>query len=124
MLGLVEWLDDEALMDAATALSGCGPAFVYRFIDALAEAGAALGLDAGQAARMARATVAGAGISAARSDATPAAMADAVASKGGMTREGLDVLDRDGALKALVEQTLRAARDRGAQLAKLAAGED
>jgi pyrroline-5-carboxylate reductase len=124
LLGLVEWLDDEALFDAATALSGCGPAYVYRFIDALAAGGAALGLDPDMAARMARATVAGAGLSAARSDLAPAQMADAVASKGGMTRQGLDVLDANGALNDLVNRTLRAARDRGAELAKLAAGED
>lgn len=123
LLGLVEWLDDEALFDAATALSGCGPAFVYRFIDALSAAGASLGLEPAMAARMALATVAGAGASAARSsDASPAQMADAVASKGGMTRQGLDVLDADGALNELVERTLRAARDRGAELARLAAG--
>lgn len=122
LLGLVEWLDDEALFDAATALSGCGPAFVYRFIDALAAAGAALGLDRAMAARMAQATVAGAGMSAVQSDRSPADMADAVASKGGMTRQGLDVLDEGAALNALVERTLRAARDRGAELARLAKG--
>lgn len=122
LLGLVEWLDDEALFDAATALSGCGPAFVYRFIDALAVAGASLGLDPEMAARMARATVAGAGASAVQSKRSPAEMADAVASKGGMTRQGLDVLDADDALNALVERTLRAARDRGAELARLAKG--
>lgn len=123
MLGLVEWLDDEAFFDAATALSGCGPAFVYRFIDALSAAGATLGLDPAMAARMARATVAGAGISAAQSDRSPADMADAVASKGGMTRQGLDVLDEDNTLNALLERTLRAARDRGAELATLAKGD-
>jgi len=121
-LGLVEWLDDEALFDAATALSGCGPAFVYRFIDALGAAGASLGLDPAMAARMALATVAGAGLNAASSGQSPAQMADAVASKGGMTREGLDVLDADGALNILIERTLRAARDRGAELARLAGG--
>ncbi len=124
LLGLVEWLDDEALFDAATALSGCGPAFVYRFIDALAAGGAALGLDPAMATRIARATVAGAGLSAAGSALSPGQMADAVASKGGMTRQGLDVLDADGALDALVEHTLLAARDRGAELAKLAAGKN
>jgi pyrroline-5-carboxylate reductase len=121
-LGLVEWLADEALFDAATALSGCGPAFVYRFADALAAAGAALGLDPAMAARMAVATVAGAGVSASLSGQSPADMADAVASKGGMTREGLDVLDRDGALDRLVAETLHAARDRGRALAELARG--
>jgi len=120
-LGLVEWLDGENLFDAATALSGCGPAFVYRFIDALAVAGASLGLDPQAAARMALATVEGAAISAAASDQPPAAMADAVASKGGMTREGLDVLDRPDGLALLLDRTLRAARDRAVELAALAA---
>lgn len=119
-LGLVEWLDDESLFDAATALSGCGPAFVYRFIDALGAAGAALGLDPEQAARMAIATVAGAALSAARSSDPPAALADAVTSKGGMSRQGLDVLDKDGRIVKLLVETLRAARDRGAELTALA----
>lgn len=120
-LGLVEWLGDEGLFDAATALAGCGPAFLYRFVEALGAAGADLGLDPAQAARMALATVEGAAISAAAGEANPAAMADAVASKGGMTRQGLDVLDRPDGLAALLAETLRAARDRGAELAALAA---
>lgn len=119
-LGLVEWLEDEALFDAATALAGCGPAFVYRFIDALASAGSSLGLDPPVAARMALATVEGAAASAAAAVDPPAALADAVASKGGMTREGLDVLDQPEGLVALLAATLRAARDRGAELAKSA----
>lgn len=120
-LGLVEWLDDEGLFDAATALAGCGPAFLYRFVDALGAAGTALGLDPAQAARMALATVEGAAISAAAGEENPAAMADAVASKGGMTRQGLDVLDRPDGLATLLAETLRAARDRGTELAALAA---
>lgn len=121
-LGLVEWLEDEALFDSATALAGCGPAYVYRFIDALAAAGSALGLPRDQAARMAMATVEGAARNAVAADGrTPAELADAVASKGGMTREGLDVLDEQEALKALLTETLRAARDRGAELARLSA---
>ncbi len=123
-LGLVEWLADERLFDAATALAGCGPAFVYRFIDAMAVAGAELGLDRAQSARMALATVEGAAISAASSNVDPAAMADAVASKGGMTREGLDVLDRPDWLTALIGETLRAAKDRGGALASLSGKAD
>jgi len=121
-LGLVEWLEDEALFDAATALAGCGPAFLYRFIDTLAVAGAELGLDPAQAARMALATTEGAAMSAAAGDTSPAAMADAVASKGGMTRQGLDILDRPDGLAPLLGETLRAARDRGVELASLAKG--
>ena len=118
-LGLVEWLEEEALFDAATALSGCGPAFLYRFIDAMAAAGAQLGLDPAASARMALMTVEGAAISAGAGLVPPGAMADAVASKGGMTREGLDVLDRADGLHALIGETLRAARDRGVELAEL-----
>jgi pyrroline-5-carboxylate reductase len=118
-LGLVEWLDDEQLFDAATALAGCGPAFVYRFIDALSVAGAHLGLDPAGSARMALMTVEGAAISASNCAQSPHAMADAVASKGGMTREGLDILDRPDGLLALLSETLKAASDRGAVLAAL-----
>lgn len=119
-LGLVEQLADEAAFDLATAVSGCGPAFVYRFVDALAAAAEQLGMDRAQADRLALQTVAGAALSARNADATPAAMADAVASPGGMTREGLDVLDADDRLIALLADTLRAARDRGEALRALA----
>lgn len=116
-LGLIEPLASEAHFDLGTALSGCGPAYVYRFIDALAAAAAGLGLPRDQAERLAVQTVAGAAAAAAQSATTPAAMADAVASPGGMTRVGLDVMDADGRLVALFTDTLRAARDRGAELA-------
>lgn len=119
-LGLVAWLDDEASFDAATALAGCGPAYVYRFIDSMAQAGTALGLTPDLAMRMALATVEGAALAAAASNDAPGALAEAVASKGGMTREGLDVLDGPDGLAPLIEETLRAARDRGAELARMA----
>ncbi len=70
-LGMPIWIDDEEQMDAVTALAGSGPAFVYRFIDALAKAGAELGLDADQASAMALAMVEGAGQLAARSCRQP-----------------------------------------------------
>ena len=111
-LGHVEWIEDEAQFDAVTALSGCGPGFVFRFVDALAQAGAALGLPADQAARLALATVKGSAALAAAGDATPATLADRVASPGGSTREGLNVLDAEGALLELLERTLGASRDR------------
>jgi pyrroline-5-carboxylate reductase len=116
-LGLVETLDAETDFDLGTALTGCGPAYVYRFIDALATSAVRLGLPADQAARLALQTVAGAAVTAAHADRPPAALADAVASAGGMTRLGLDVLDADERLLALLADTLRAARDRGAELA-------
>lgn len=119
-LGLVEWIADERLFDAVTALSGSGPGFLYRFIDALAEAGAKLGLPADQALRLATATVEGAAMTAAQADEPPATLADRVASPGGSTREGLNVLDRNDALKTLIVETLEAARNRNAELAAAA----
>jgi pyrroline-5-carboxylate reductase len=121
-LGLVEWISDEGLFDAVTALSGSGPAFLFRFIDALAEAGAALGLPANQAARLAMATVEGSAALAAGAEESPAILADRVASPGGTTRAGLDILDADQALKALVRDTLDAAARRGAEMAAAARG--
>lgn len=117
-LGLVEWVD-EPLFDAATALAGSGPAFVYRFIDALSAGGAALGLDPAQALRMALATVVGAARLAEDAREQPGVLADRVASKGGSTRAGLDVLDDDAALARLVEETLAAAERRNRELAAL-----
>lgn len=119
-LGLVEWIADEALFDVVTALAGSGPGFLYRYIDALAEAGAALGLPADQAARLAIATVEGSAMLAAAADVSPAILADRVASPGGSTRKGLDVLDRDDALKRLLHETLDAATRRNAEMAAAA----
>ncbi len=117
-LGLAEWIADEALFNQVTALSGCGPAFLFRFIDALARAGEAIGIPADQAARMALATVQGSAAMAARADADPATLADHVASPGGMTRQGLNVLDADDRLLELLIDTLTAARDRGEAMAR------
>ena len=116
-LGLVEWTDDEAMYGAMGTLEGCGPAFLFRFIAALAKAGEALGIPAGQAARLALATVDGAAAMAAASDASPATLADRVASPGGSTRQGLNVLDRDDALVKLLIETLVAAERRGREMA-------
>jgi pyrroline-5-carboxylate reductase len=115
-LGSPEWVE-EADFDLVTALAGSGPAFVYRFIDALAEGAAELGLSRDQAGRMALAMVEGAAALAAASPHDPGELARRVASPGGTTRKGLEVLDADDALARLVTATLRAARDRGAELA-------
>lgn len=120
-LGTPEWID-ESQFDLVTALAGSGPAFVYRFIDALASGAAALGLDPGQARRLALATVEGASLLASASDAAPGELADRVASPGGTTRAGLDVLDADAALARLVEATLQAASDRSAEMARESRG--
>ncbi len=117
-LGSAVWLADEAKFDLVTALAGSGPGFVYRFIDALAGAAFDLGLDAATADALALATVEGAAALAAASDVGPATLADRVASPGGMTREGLDVLDEGAALRQLLTATLRATRDKGASLSR------
>ena len=119
-LGTAEWLEHESQLDAITALAGSGPAFVYRFIEALAAGGAELGLDPAQARRLALAMVEGAALLAAGSNVDPAALAARVTSPRGTTAAGLAVLDADAALIRLIAATLRAARDRGAELAAAA----
>lgn len=119
-LGHHEWIADEGLFDAVTALSGCGPGFVFRFADALARAGAALGLPSDQAQRLALATLEGAAAMAASADVSPTTLADRVASPGGSTREGLNVLDREEALARLLADTLAASARRNAELAAAA----
>ena len=117
-LGAAEWIEDEGQFNALTALSGCGPAFLFRFIDAFSRAGEAIGLSGNQAARMAIATVQGSANLAAQADESPATLADRVASPGGMTREGLNVFDADDRLLNLLIDTLSAARDRGEEIAR------
>lgn len=116
-LGTAEWLAEEGQFDLVTALAGSGPGFTYRFIDALAAAATRLGLEEGQAGRMAVQMVEGASALAATSEHSPRELARRVASPGGMTQRGLDVLDEDGALVTLMTHTLRAARDRGSEMA-------
>jgi pyrroline-5-carboxylate reductase len=121
-LGTPEWLASEDLFDAVTALSGCGPAFVYRYIDALAAGAAALGVPADQAERMALATVEGAAQLAASSAHGPGELARRVASPGGATQAGLDVLDADSALARLVAAAMAAAESRSAEMGRAARG--
>jgi pyrroline-5-carboxylate reductase len=117
-LGTAFWLASEDEMDAVTALAGSGPAFVYRFIDALAQAGAKLGLDEATALGFAKAMVEGSALLAADSEENPDELARRVTSPGGTTAAGLAMLDSHDQLKNLVLATLTAARDRGAELAK------
>ena len=117
-LGTALWLDDESQFNLVTALAGSGPGFVYRVIDAMGAAAVELGLNPEMAGRLAMATVEGAAALAAQSDLSPAQLADRVASPGGMTREGLNVLDSDNALKSLLIETLRATAEKGEELGR------
>ena len=121
-LGTPIWLTSEDQMNVVTALAGSGPAFVYRFIDALAIGGANLGLPAATAAQLALAMVQGAAQLAAQSEESPNALAARVTSPSGTTAAGLAVLDEAGSLAELLETTLRAAAERGAELAQPTGG--
>lgn len=116
-LGTPEWVGEDRY-DLVTALAGSGPAFVYRFIDALGTAAVRLGLPEEQARSLAVAMTEGAASLAAASEHSPGKLADMVASPGGVTRKGMDVLDEGEALTQLLTKCLRAARDRSAEMAR------
>jgi pyrroline-5-carboxylate reductase len=115
--GAVEWIADEALMDAVTAVSGSGPAYVFLLVEALARAGATAGLPADLAARLARATVAGSGELLQRSPLDPASLRQNVTSPGGTTAAALAVLLGPDGLAELMERAVAAATERSRQLA-------
>lgn len=117
-LGSTHWMASEGLMDVVTALAGSGPAFVYRFIDALAKGGTELGLNHDQSLQLALSMVQGAAELAALNNIDPAELARRVTSPGGTTAAGLAILDADDVLQKLVSATLTAARDRGVELSK------
>jgi len=121
-LGHAEWIEDENLFQLAGHLTGAGPAFLFRFIDALAAAAERLGLPFDQAQRLALKMVEGAAALAAVSDDDPETLARKVASPGGTTETGLAILDADHALIDLVERTLEASRGRGLEMAAEARG--
>jgi pyrroline-5-carboxylate reductase len=113
----VLWVASDDLIDAVTALSGSGPAYVFRFIEALIAGGEKLGLTAAQAKQMALATLAGATALAADSPETPAVLRERVTSKGGTTAAALDVLQAKGFHDA-VESAMKAAYERAGELSK------
>lgn len=121
-LGSVMRLADDSQMDLVTAFTGSGPAFILRLIEAYAAAGERLGFTSDEALALASATFGGATAWLASSGEAPATLVAQVASKGGTTQAGLDVLDADGRLVALMTEVLRAARDRGRELADIARG--
>jgi pyrroline-5-carboxylate reductase len=116
-VGEVRWVDDEALMDAVTALSGSGPAYVFLLAEAMARAGAAAGLPAELAATLARATVAGAGELLHRSPLEAATLRQNVTSPGGTTAAALDVLMAPDGLEPLLTKAIAAATRRSRELA-------
>ena len=116
-LGHAEWFETESGFQLAGHLTGAGPAFLFRFIDALAAGAGRLGLPFDQAQRLALKMVEGAAALAAVSDDDPEALARRVASPRGTTEAGLAVLDADRALLDLVERTLEASLARGLEMA-------
>jgi len=116
-VGEVVWVADDAALDAVTALSGSGPAYVFLFIESLIKGGEALGLTSAQARQLALATLAGATRLAAESTDSPATLRQNVTSKGGTTAAALDVFAQAG-LTDIVGAAMKAACDRSAALAR------
>ena len=114
--GTVEWIEDEALMDAVTAVSGSGPAYVFLLAEALAQAGAAAGLPPPLAAKLARETVAGAGELLHRSALDASALRENVTSPGGTTAAALGVLMGKDGLAPLMNKAVAAATRRSREL--------
>jgi pyrroline-5-carboxylate reductase len=116
-VGAVEWVADEALMDAVTALSGSGPAYVFLLTEAMARAGVAAGLPAALADKLARATVAGSGELLHRSPLDAATLRQHVTSPGGTTAAALEVLMAKDGLDPLMIRAIAAATKRSRDLA-------
>jgi pyrroline-5-carboxylate reductase len=118
-VGEVVWVEDEALIDAVTAVSGSGPAYIFLLAECLAEAGRKAGLDAETAMKLARATVSGAGELLRQSPLDAATLRRNVTSPGGTTAAALGVLMRDGSgLQDLMTEAVLAAHKRGQELGK------
>ena len=113
--GELLWVDREADLDAVTALSGSGPAYVFYFVEAMMQAAAEMGLPAAQAKQLALATFDGAAALARQSDEPPAVLRERVTSKGGTTHAALTSLEADG-VKAAFVKALHAARQRAREL--------
>jgi pyrroline-5-carboxylate reductase len=114
-VGQTVWVDDESQLDAVTALSGSGPAYVFRFIESMIAAGTGLGLSPEQSRQLALQTVSGAAQLACASSEPVALLRERVTSKGGTTAAALSVFEAHG-LDAVVAQAMGAARDRSAEL--------
>ena len=117
-IGSVEWVEDEGLMDAVTAVSGSGPAYVFLLAEELARAGVAAGLPEALATKLARETVAGSGELLHRSEVAAATLRQNVTSPGGTTAAALEVLMGQDGLEQLMTRAVAAATARSKQLAK------
>jgi pyrroline-5-carboxylate reductase len=109
------WVDDEPLLDAVTALSGSGPAYVFYFLEAMTRAGTGMGLTAAQAHQLAVGTFVGASELARRSDETPAVLRQRVTSKGGTTYAAIQSMEHDAVGDKFVH-AMQAARQRAHEL--------
>jgi pyrroline-5-carboxylate reductase len=116
--GSVEWVDDESLMDAVTAVSGSGPAYVFLLAEELARAGIEAGLPPDLATRLARETVAGSGELLHRSELASATLRQNVTSPGGTTAAALEVLMAKDGMQPLLTRAVAAATRRSKELAK------
>jgi pyrroline-5-carboxylate reductase len=114
--GRVAKVDDEALIDAVTAVSGSGPAYVFHFIECLTEAGVSTGLPREIAAELAMQTVMGAGALAAQSAETPTRLREQVTSPNGTTAAALEVMMGGGRMQKLVSEAVTAAHKRAIEL--------
>jgi len=115
--GMVEWIEDEALMDAVTALSGSGPAYVFLLAETLARGGVEAGLPADLAAKLARETISGSGELLRRANVDAAVLRENVTSPGGTTAAALAVLMGRNGLAPLMTRAVAAATNRSRQLA-------
>ena len=116
--GPVEWVETEDQIDAVTALSGSGPAYVFYLVECMAQAGRKAGLEAEMAMRLARATVSGAGALLHQSADHAADFRKSVTSPGGTTAAALEVLMREDGLQALFDEAIAAAKKRAHELAE------
>lgn len=116
--GSVEWVDDESLMDAVTAVSGSGPAYVFLLAEELARAGVEAGLPADLATKLARETVAGSGELLHRSEQDSTTLRQNVTSPGGTTAAALEVLMGQDGMQPLMIRAIAAATKRSKELAK------
>lgn len=115
-VGEVDWVEDEGLMDAVTAISGSGPAYIFHFTECLTEAGIASGLKPDLAAQLARATVSGAGALIHHTSLDASTLRENVTSPGGTTAAALEILMAKDGLSPLLKKAVEAAQKRAGEL--------